>query len=71
MQISLEDLSYQLGLVRLFLIHMGWRGLIRIERYFDLLGIETPSIHIIIWVGVEPNKHTVSYTAHYFLRIMK
>jgi hypothetical protein len=33
-----------LGLVRLFSIRMDWRGLIRIERDFDLLGIETPSI---------------------------
>jgi hypothetical protein len=33
-----------LGLVRLFSIHMDWRGLIRIGGDFDLLGIETPSI---------------------------
>jgi hypothetical protein len=32
------------GLVRLFSIHMDWRGLIRIGGDFDLLGIETPSI---------------------------
>jgi hypothetical protein len=25
---------------------MDWRGLIRISRDFDLLGIETPSIHM-------------------------
>jgi hypothetical protein len=25
---------------------MDWRGLIRIEKYFDLLGIETPSIYM-------------------------
>jgi hypothetical protein len=35
-----------LGLVRLFSIHMDWRGSIRIERDFDLLDIETPSIHM-------------------------
>jgi hypothetical protein len=35
----------QLGLVRLFSIHMNWRELIRIERDFDLLGIKTPLIH--------------------------
>jgi hypothetical protein len=34
----------QLGLVRLFPIHMYWRGLIRIGGDFDLLEIETPSI---------------------------
>jgi hypothetical protein len=34
----------QVGLVRLFSIHMDWRGLIWIERDFDLLGIETPLI---------------------------
>jgi hypothetical protein len=33
-----------LGLIRLFSIHMDWRGLIRIEGDFDLLGIESPSI---------------------------
>jgi hypothetical protein len=33
-----------LELVRLFSIHMDWRGLIRIESDFDLLGIKTPSI---------------------------
>jgi hypothetical protein len=33
-----------LGLVRLFLIHMDWRGLIWIGGDFDLLGIKTPSI---------------------------
>jgi hypothetical protein len=33
-----------LGLVRLFSIHMDWRGLIRIGGDFDLLGIKTPSI---------------------------
>jgi hypothetical protein len=31
------------GLVRLFSIHMDWRGLIRIGGDFDLLGIESPS----------------------------
>jgi hypothetical protein len=35
-----------LGLVRLFSIHTDWRGLVRIERDFDLLGIETPSIYM-------------------------
>jgi hypothetical protein len=35
-----------LGLVRLFSIHMDWRGLIRIRRDFDLLGVQTPSIHM-------------------------
>jgi hypothetical protein len=35
-----------LELVRLFSIHMDWRGLIRIVRDFDLLGIETLSIHM-------------------------
>jgi hypothetical protein len=34
----------RLGLVRLFSIHMDWRGLIRIGGDFDLSGIETPSI---------------------------
>jgi hypothetical protein len=45
----------QWGLVRLFSIHMDWRGLIRIGRVFDLLGIETPSIPQSIWIGVELN----------------
>jgi hypothetical protein len=35
-----------LELVRLFSIYMDWRGLIQIERDFDLLGIETHSIHM-------------------------
>jgi hypothetical protein len=26
---------------------MDWRGLIRIGKYFDLLGIETPQSHLI------------------------
>jgi hypothetical protein len=39
-------LSSPLGLVRLFSIHMDWTGLIRIERDFNLLGIETPLIPI-------------------------
>jgi hypothetical protein len=34
------------GFVRLFSIHMDWRGFIRIGRDFDLLGIKTPSIHM-------------------------
>jgi hypothetical protein len=34
------------GLVRLFSIHMDWRGLIRIKRDFDLLEIKTLSIHM-------------------------
>lgn len=48
--------SYQLepGLIRLFLIYMDWRILIWIERYFDLLRIETHSIHMI---GVRPNSY--------------
>jgi hypothetical protein len=37
-------LTDQLELVRLFSIHMDWRGLIRIGGDFDLLWIETPSI---------------------------
>jgi hypothetical protein len=41
---SLTAQCSTLGLVRLFSIHMDWRGLIRIEGDFDLLGIETPSI---------------------------
>jgi hypothetical protein len=36
--------THTLGLVRLFSIHMDQRRLIRIEREFDFLGIETPSI---------------------------
>jgi hypothetical protein len=35
---------YTPRLVWLFSIHMDWRGLRGIERDFDLLGIETPSI---------------------------
>jgi hypothetical protein len=35
-----------LGIVWLFSIHIDWKRLIRIERYFNLLGIETPSIHM-------------------------
>jgi hypothetical protein len=35
-----------LGLVRLFSIHMDWKGLIRIGGDFDLVEIEIPSIHL-------------------------
>jgi hypothetical protein len=32
------------GLVRLFLIHMDWMGLEKIEKKFDLFGIQTHPI---------------------------
>jgi hypothetical protein len=38
--------GFSLGLVRLFSIHTDWRGLIRIGGDFDLLGIESLSIHM-------------------------
>jgi hypothetical protein len=36
--------AHDLGPVRLFSIHMDWRGSIWIGRDFNLLGIKTPSI---------------------------
>jgi hypothetical protein len=38
------NFSSGLGIVRLFSIHMDLRGLIWIEKNFDLIRIETPSI---------------------------
>jgi hypothetical protein len=35
-----------LGLVRLFLIHMDWMGLEKIEKKFDLFGIQTHPISL-------------------------
>nr|ACR35672.1 unknown [Zea mays] len=37
-------LHAHLGLVRLFLIHMDWMGLEKIEKKFDLFGIQTHPI---------------------------
>jgi hypothetical protein len=37
---------YLSGIFRLFSIHMDCRGLIHIREDFDLIGIETPSIHM-------------------------
>jgi hypothetical protein len=36
-----NPLAIQLGLVRLFPIHMDWMGLEKIEKKFDLFGIQT------------------------------
>jgi hypothetical protein len=36
-----------LGLVRLFPIHMDWMGLEKIEKKFNLFGIQTHPIHSI------------------------
>lgn len=44
------------GLVRLFSINMYCKGLIRIERHFDLLEIEILSILLNPWIGIESNK---------------
>jgi hypothetical protein len=38
------SLAYMLGLVRLFPIHMDWMGLEKIEKKFDLFGIQTHPI---------------------------
>jgi hypothetical protein len=48
----LQRLAY-LKIVRLFSVYIDLRGLIWIEKNFDLLVIETPQS---IWIGVEPNK---------------
>jgi hypothetical protein len=42
--VFLCGMATDVGLVRLFSIHMDWRGLIRIGRDFDLLEIKTLSI---------------------------
>jgi hypothetical protein len=38
--------EFDLGLVRLFPIHMDWMGLEKIEKKFDLLGIQTHQISL-------------------------
>jgi hypothetical protein len=43
---SFNSLVTKSTIVQLFSIHIDWRELIWIGRYFDLLEIETPSIHI-------------------------